>query len=190
LIHFREQEIQLEFPEFPTHVKLTERRRVKGKRGEKSVMINKPRFLKINGQGIYNRTFEKFAQAKMISFMKQWLKDSIERNPDYKKIPGILELNYPLSLSCEVHSPINYGNYKIKAEAEELLKPKSNSASKWDLLNFGWIWIKCFEDFLTENKFITDDSIEFLQSTGSLSWKNTPDINNRKLIFKLSWKEK
>lgn len=153
-------------------------------------MVDKPRFVKINGQGIYNRTFNKFAQAKMIAFMKQWLKDSIERNPDCKKINQLLKENYPIALSCEVHSPINYGNYKIKAETGELAKPKSAEASKWDLLNFGWIWIKCFEDFLTENRFIQDDSIAYIQSTGGLHWKNTPEISSRKLIFRLSWKRK
>ena len=179
----------MEFPEFPTHVKVTERRRVKPKGQTKSILVDKPRFVKINGQGIYNRTFNKFAQAKMVSFIKVWLKETMERNPDYKKIPSLLKANYPLCLSCEVHSPINYGNYKIKAESGELLKPKSDTASKWDLLNFGWIWVKCFEDFLTENKLIQDDSIEFIQSTCNLQWVNTPSISNRKLIFKLSWKK-
>tara|TARA_R100000951_G_scaffold59067_1_gene49740 strand:- start:158 stop:664 length:507 start_codon:yes stop_codon:yes gene_type:complete len=158
------EEIRVTIPEFKTHV-------------HKS----KTKYIKINGQNIYNGRLHPFARAKMVKEMHEYVKPFID-----KELKGRdLSLLCPLSICLEVHAPINYGNVRMLKTGLSWKPAKDDFIAKWDADNL-WIWGKIFNDTLTEGNHIEDDSVSFITDSGRVKFREVKDLKDRKLVFVIS----
>ena len=155
------------FKEFPTHVTLSKTQR------KNKVKILKEKRLKITSQVIYNSMVSKFTRAKVVEFIKTFMLSSMGNSSKIK----IKDSNYPVSIKLEAHIPITYGG--VCYHNDKLIFKKFQ---RWDLDNMAYIWFKCFNDCLVENKILKDDSILFIQNTGGVSFVEET-FENRKLVF-------
>jgi hypothetical protein len=159
----------IEFPAFPVFIKLSEYK--KSKKGK----INIPRYIKINGQNVYNRTYNVYNQAKIIKHMSDYMTYYIKK----LKIEPVEQNQYPISIEYEIHTSKYHGGY-YESNGQFKLKKVLN----WDIGNF-WLWNKVGDDALTKNKIIIDDSIEYVVSTGKLTFVECENYNDRKLLINI-----
>jgi hypothetical protein len=96
-----------------------------------------------------------------------------------------LDALHPLRIRLEVHAPVNYGDVRrIKGEVR-WKEPAEDYVASWDADNL-WIWGKTFNDTLTENGFIEDDSVSFVRASGEVKFVPTKTFDERKLVFIIS----
>lgn len=181
----------VEYPLFPTHIKLSDKQRAKKKIvrdydkdtntvTETEVVTNagkvgKPRWEKINGQKIYDNTWSPHVRGKVIEEMHDFLQKALTKfkNP---------MLEGELRLCLSVYTVRNYNT--VRMLDGKYTKVNEKEYAKWDLFNlFTILWIKTFEDSLTICKIIADDSVDFLRSTGETEVFFVKTMEERKLIF-------
>lgn len=152
------QTIEIYLNNFPTHVKLAEK-------GKKS---GKARYIKISTQSIYNGKMQTFTRAKVIKVLKECIRKAIA---DSHSIPKSIKGD--INLSMELHSPLRFPENRMM---NDILTYPIEGTPKWDVDNFSYIWIKAFQDTLTDIKLIPDDSVNYIKSTGKATFVEDEDI--------------
>ncbi len=121
---------------------------------------DKPRFWKINGQALYSGTMHHRQRATVAIKVHEYLSAYIKDLPVITTAPGEM-----LTVRAIIYD----------------IYPQ-NIATVWDCSN-KWPWIKWFEDTLVEHGKIEDDSIDFVRSSGTVSFREITDLKERKLCF-------
>jgi len=153
--------IRITIPEFITHVNKS-----------------KTKYVKINGQNIYNGNLNPFTRAKMVKQMHDYVKSFINEELQGRDLSRL----YPLSICLEVHTPINHGNIRLLKSGISWKPPKEDFVATWDADNL-WIWGKIFNDTLTELGYIDDDSVSFVTDSGRVKFRAVDEYKDRKLVF-------
>ena len=121
---------------------------------------DKPRYWKINGQALYSGTMHHRQRATVAIKVHEYLSKYIKDLPVITTAPGEM-----LTVRAIIYD----------------IYPQ-NIATVWDCSN-KWPWIKWFEDTLVEHGKIEDDSIDFVRSSGTISFVEITDLAERKLCF-------
>lgn len=103
--------------------------------------IDKPRYITINGQSIYNGKLMGHARNLVARKVKEIY------NPYISSLPKIISNNISIELEIRL----------------------TNTKYNWDCSN-KWIYIKWFEDILVEKGIIPDDNIEYIKSSGKITF--------------------
>jgi len=157
----KKEVIKITIPEFMTHA-------------QKS----KLKYLKINGQAIYNGSLHPFTRAKVVKQMHEYVKPFIDEELKGRDLSRL----FPLSIRLEVHVPINYSSVRRLKGEIRWSPPKDGYIANWDVDNL-WIWGKVFNDELTESEYITDDSVSYVTDSGGVRFKEVATFKERKLVF-------
>ena len=121
---------------------------------------DKPRTWKINGQALYSGNLNHRQRSVIAIKVHEYLYDYIKDLPVITTAPGEM-----LTVRAIIYD----------------IYPQ-NIATVWDCSN-KWPWIKWFEDTLVEHGKIEDDSIDFVRSSGTISFVEITDLKERKLCF-------
>jgi len=113
----------------------------------------------------------------MHDYVRNYINDQLE-DKDLKSI-GLLRIR------LEFHAPINYGDVRMYKGEVRWKEPKKDYLAKWDVDNM-WIWGKIFNDTLTEEGFITDDSASYVKASGEVMHVPVKTFDERKLVFVIS----
>jgi len=154
--------IVITYDEFPTHAPKTNNKKAPNK------------YIKINGQSIYNSNLNRFARNNVMRFMHDYLISGLPRK---------LGMTFPIEIELIFYAPINYGTVRRFKGEIRWIPPKSNYKSNWDIDN-QQIWGKAFNDALQISKKIPNDSVSFISSVKT-RYVEVKDFNERKLEFKL-----
>lgn len=175
--------IVIEFPNYPRKVEIAKARRIKyftpnkppkaikyndrskyqylSKPGDKDLFLYElstnlkvisnpkaagtPSYEIINAQKLYNQHMTSFTRAKIITFLHNYFKFELSnKEKTCRAIKALSEIS-PLRMSLEIHDTI-----------------KVDDNSYWDAGNRGWLYVKAFEDTLTELGIIKDDNTLFI----------------------------
>jgi len=119
-------------------------------------LINKARFLTIGGNMLYAGMNE-HVRMKMVSAIKD----------DFRRYIQSLEkiTKFPIHITAELHAKPEYCN--------------------WDVDNL-WIYIKVFQDLLTEYDIIPDDSVRYITKSTSFEFFPISEYRERKMIFRIN----
>lgn len=164
----------ISFPEFPTHVQISAKRKVKGK------LIDNPRYEKISGEKFYSGVLNKYTRAKIISFMKGYIIQNLSRIPEIRA--EFKKIKTPVLIRLTVHVVGAYQSIRLKSDNTYMIY-NSDKGRHWDIQNLGWIWSKVFDDCLVSQNLLVDDSIDYVIESGGAQFVEEPDFNKRKLVF-------
>ena len=153
--------IRIVIPEFITHVNKS-----------------KVKYIKINGQNIYNGKLNPFTRAKMVKQMHEYVKPFIDEELKGRDLSRL----YPLSIHLELHTPINHGNIRLLKTGISWKPATDGFIATWDADNL-WIWGKIFNDSLTEGGYIEDDSVSYVTTSGGVKFRAVDHFDDRKLVF-------
>jgi hypothetical protein len=161
----------VEICEFITHVAKTDNKKAPNK------------YIKINNQLIYNSNLNRFARNIVVKNLHEYLIPLIQ--------DSLSELtNYPYQVSLDIHVPINYGDVSRRTRKHIPYicwkKPVENYVAGWDIGNLGELWLKVFEDALQMAGIIENDSVQFINSHGPITFYECDDLSERKLVFKIT----
>lgn len=135
--------------EFPTHVKRSRNK------------IKEDRWWKINSQGIYNGTIQRFTRAIVIDNIHQYILGQLKS----QDLPALVN---PVQLVLRIYIPINYGNVSRRKNGDISWKPPGKGyIPSNDEDNISWIWNKCIKDCLTKLQVWKDDTIQYCVGTDS-----------------------
>jgi hypothetical protein len=158
--------IEVIIPQFQSHYVLSKSRRIKYrilKSGQKIISnkktAGKPRLWRVNGQGMYNGSLNPIMRATITKYYHKYLEQFVILN----LLPFDTE-NFPLSVSLDI--------YEIREDKIP------------DIGNL-WIWLKWFEDVLTECEIIPDDNPTYIIENGPIKYIWVNNIEDRKLVFKI-----
>lgn len=103
--------------------------------------LDKPRYITINGQSIYN--------GKLVGHTRNIVSKKVKKiYTEYlKNLPKIESNNISIELEIQL----------------------SSTKDNWDCSN-KWIYIKWFEDTLVDLNIIPDDSIRYIKSSGKVTY--------------------
>ena len=113
--------------------------------------------------------------------MHDYVRDYINKQLKGKALKAM----YPLRIRMEFHAPINYGDVRMYKGEVRWKEPKKDYQAKWDADNM-WIWGKIFNDTLTEEGFVTDDSVSYIRAAGEVKHVPVKTFDERKLVFVIS----
>jgi len=158
--------IEIIISEFITHVAKTDNK----------VADNK--FIKINGQAIYNGALQRFSRAIVMNNMHSYISSYLE---PYR---GLL-IDYPIKVTYEIHTVVNHGSIALRKGLISWKPPGVNYKPNFDLDNALGCWSKAGNDALVQNNVIIDDNTSIIRE---LSYKFIPvdNINDRKIIIKIN----
>lgn len=157
------KEFKVTIPEFMTHANKS-----------------KNKYLKINGQRLYsglNPHVRSSIVKQMHDYVRCYIKDQL-KGKNLKSL-GLLRIR------LEFHAPINYGDVRMYKGEVKWKEPKTDYLAEWDVDNM-WIWGKIFNDTLTEEGFINDDSVSYVKASGEVMHVPVKTFDERKLIFVIS----
>lgn len=182
--------------EFPSHVKLTEKRRKKykdkivthddGSQELIKVIVNSktvdtPRWTKINGQYMYNGNWNEFQRRKVFDTMHSFILSSIEKSLTTIKVA----IKFPVEIELEIHTLKSHGGIKMLGNKLIIPTKEDKSNSNWDIGNLGFAWSKAIDDCLHKLNIIPDDSIQYVKSTGKVTFIPIECYENRKIVVKI-----
>jgi Holliday junction resolvase RusA-like endonuclease len=151
--------------QFPTHIAKTDNK----------VKVNK--FWKINSQGIYNGSIQRFTRAIVVNNMHKYIIDQLES----QELPKIVD---PVQLVLRIYIPINYSNVRRTSKGISWKPPEPGYVPTNDEDNISWIWNKCIKDCLTKLEVWEDDTIEYCVGTDS-AVIFIDDLEDRKIEISL-----
>ncbi len=177
-------QVEIDFPKFITHVKISNARRAK--KDKSGNIINKntvgtPNYKKINSQFIYSGSPR--TRASVVEAMKKYLSANIVANYDLESLKESF-YNKEIRIKCLITCPYNYGNGVIMKKGVLTVYPvKKEYIPTWDIGNLGFIWSKCFDDVLKELGLIKDDNVSIVKSTGSIEFIRNDNFEERNIRF-------
>ena len=135
---------------FPTHVKKTNNK------------IKPNKWWKINSQGIYNSSIQKFTRGIVIENIHSYIISELKQ----QELPSI---SSPVQLVLRIYIPINYGDIRRKKDGTiSWKKPDKDYIPTADEDNISWIWNKCIKDCITKLLIWEDDTMYWCRGTDSL----------------------
>jgi Holliday junction resolvase RusA-like endonuclease len=155
--------------EFPTHLPYTNNK----------VAPNK--YIKINGQSIYNGKLNRFSRNILIGNMHDYLMNNLT---------NIKITDYPIRVELIINTVINHDlvqrrfNKKINEFIVNWKKPEDNYKPSNDIDNVSWVWIKTFFDALHKSGVIEDDNLRYIKGY-SVDFNEVKEFIDRSLIFKI-----
>jgi len=120
------------------------------------LVAGKPKYWTLNGQRIYDGSLHYTARSKVARWMHEYLAEFIDQLP---------VINIPKGCYLRVWI--------------DMYKPADRL--NWDCDN-QWPWTKWFLDTLVEKGKIPEDSVEYVRSSGQISYIPSDD---RKLVFNI-----
>jgi hypothetical protein len=163
------REIRIEFPEFPTHVKLN----------DPKTLTTRQKWLKIGYNKLYSGVHFT-VRSKLINQMHEYILKHIPKD--------IGAIDTPVETILELHAPLNYGNVKLlydKAKFEHKLswkKPSKDFVPTWDLDNLVAAWIKAINDCIQKRDIVPDDNVQYINKKTE-EFIPCEDISDRKLVL-------
>jgi len=147
---------------FPTHIAVSDNKTYAN------------RYMKINGQSIYNGKLNRFSRNIAIKNLHNYITSQLPKN---KKIT-----EYPIKIKYLFKVVKNYGSISRRKE-KIIWKPyKDNYRANWDIDNLAGIWIKAINDTLVKNKIIIDDTVVFIKG-GDYEVEFVDDIKKMEIIL-------
>jgi len=135
---------------FPTHVAKTDNK----------YKVNT--YWKINSQGIYNSTIQKFTRGIVMDNIHKYIIGELSAQ-ELPKITGTVQL------VLRIYIPINYSTVRRNASGiTSWSKPPKGYLPNNDEDNIRWIWEKSIKDCLTKLGVWEDDNLTFCRGTDSL----------------------
>tara|TARA_R110000765_G_scaffold26628_3_gene64903 strand:- start:5497 stop:5994 length:498 start_codon:yes stop_codon:yes gene_type:complete len=157
------KEFRVTIPEFMTHANKS-----------------KNKYMKINGQRLYSG-LNPHVRSAIVKQMHDYVRDYIN-----KQLKGVdLSKLGLIRIRLEFHAPINYGDVRMFKGEVRWKAPKDDYIAGWDVDNM-WIWGKIFNDTLTEEGFIVDDSASYVSASGEVMHVPVKTFDERKLVFVIS----
>jgi hypothetical protein len=156
-------ELKLEFPQFITHIPLSQKVWVK-------IGYNK-----IHASVHYT------TRAALVAAMHGYIE---------KHIPENLTIQGPVETKLTVFAPLNFGTMKMVLDKQTKKRRVSwNPAPpgykpNWDIGNLALIWLKCLDDVMVKKGILPDDTVEHLQRT-THEYIPIDDFANRKLVYRI-----
>lgn len=120
--------------------------------------VNKPRIKKVNGQEVYNQAAMTFGRSKIVNILHDYF------NKYLKDIEPITDNYYPLSIHMEFN-------------IHDMGKNNVDNDNKW-------IWRKCLQDSMVDNKVIPDDNIKIINSNTEVT-NLIPEEETQSLIIRV-----
>jgi len=132
------------------------------------------KFMKINGQHIYDGTMHRFKRAIVVENMHYYFVYNI---PD-----EMLNLNIQKvkSIAYIFHTVINHGNIRRIKGVRSWKKAAKDYVPNWDIENLSSIWIKTGNGSLSIAKVISDDNIGVIQKV-MYGFNEVEDIDDLEL---------
>ena len=196
--------ITIEFPNYPRKVQISAERRVKyytptkppkaikyndrskyqylTKVGDKGLFLYElatdtkvianpkaagtPSFEIISAQKLYNQHMTSFTRAKVVNFLHSYFKKELLSKPGLLNSIKLLSDKHPLKMILEIHDTI-----------------KVDNNSFWDAGNRAWLYVKAFEDVLTNSDIIKDDNTLFIPRPCAAVHIPIADTDKRKLVI-------
>ena len=161
--------LDLNINRFPTHIAYTDNK------------VKPNKYVKINGQTIYNGKISRFNRNILMRNMHDYLVPFLEGN----KIE-----DFPIKVCLTIRTVINHGDIQRRADKKSggyriiWNKPDDEYEPTSDLDNIGWIWIKAFNDALKKAGVISDDNFKFINGY-SVDFEEVENLDDRQLNFKL-----
>ena len=188
--------LSIEFPLFPIFFKISEKRREKKETRakynkesgiiEKSTMVTNlekagtARYIKLNGQHIYNRTWHEDIQRRAVAFCQRFFVYSFKQG-DINLVKALLNSRHGnLYVECHIHTIENHGG--VTENAGKYVIPEAYSP--WDIDNLGIFWSKTFDDALQLAQVLPNDDIKIIRGAGGAIYHKVKSITERKLVFK------
>lgn len=172
---------------FPTHVKLSDKRKAKYDIAGNITnprAVGTPRYLKINSQGLWNGNMSPLIRQKIAKNLHLYINEQIR-----KELPFDSSI-YPIIIRGKVYTPKNLGSYKMVKG--ELKSGKDLEQGGWDILNFGFIWVKTFEDCIKADDpwsrrkaLIIDDDVDHVEASGEMRRVWIDNFEDRKIEFEI-----
>ena len=156
---------------FPTHVPVTANKKAPDK------------YQKITGQNLYSGAMNRFQRGNAVEWLHNYLlKEIPQTHWDWLK-SEFVNVVYPIQLQLIFYAPLNYGTVK-RIKGNIVWHPaQPDYIPNWDIDN-QWIWNKLFCDVLQMVGLIPNDTVNYISSF-QITFVETPDLINRKLVFKL-----
>lgn len=152
---------EIEFKEFPTHVK-----------------VSKTKSFKISTQSIYNQRLHHHERSKIISFMKEYIKNNLPLNW------RVTEGSYPIKMLLTFFTPINWATVRMSKGEVKWSKPTKDYQAKHDLDNMSWIWGKTIQDCLKDYGIIPEDTVDFINDV-EYAYREIDSFDERRINLKL-----
>lgn len=150
--------------QFPIHIAKTKNK------------FKENKFVKINGQLIYNQGIATFTRAIVMDNMHNAVIDALSN----QKLPHITE---PVQLVIRIKTVINHGNIRRKKDGTiSWKKPAKDYEPTWDEDNLSSIWVKAIKDALTCMKVWKDDNVSLCRGTDSLV-EFVDNLEDRQIII-------
>ena len=159
--------MQVVIPEFPSHLPVTNNKKAPNK------------YIKINGQSIYNGSVDKFKRAVLMNNMHSFMMPYVT----FLDIPS-----FPIRVDLELHVPINWNTVRRTKGEITWKPPKSNYVINWDVDNF-WIYTKSFLDSMVLSGVIPDDNASIINDSGRIQFFPVETFDERKLVFNIYYRK-
>ena len=154
---------ELVLTKFPTHIAKTNNIKAPNK------------YWKINSQGIYNGTIQRFTRAIIIENIHKYILNEFSK----QTLP---KLTKPIQLQLSIYIPINYASISRRKGNIIWYPPEDNYEPTNDEDNISWIWIKCIKDCITKSKMWEDDTMYWCRGTNSMIYF-VDDLEDRKIVI-------
>lgn len=154
---------------FPTHVKTTRNKKSPNK------------YIKVNGQNIYNGKMNPFARAIAMDEIHKYI---------IKKLKGVKPITKPIFIKYVFRTVINHGDvrrihFKLDNKTKIVWKkPDKGYKARYDLDNMSYVWIKGFQDSLEISGIIEDDTVSNVQGY-SVHYEEIEEFNEREIEITL-----
>jgi hypothetical protein len=178
---------------FPTHVKITDKRRAKVVDGvvKNPKAVGTPGYQKITFQGLYSGNMHPFTRNKIVETMHKYINHQIR-----KESPIDIDPQKPLLIRGKLYVPKNYGKVSVRNGNLTWKKPKDTYTEEWDVLNASVFWVKAFEDCISRpdkdangvvirEPIIPDDNAGFISGTGEMRRRYVDNLSKRKIVFEI-----
>jgi hypothetical protein len=156
--------LQLEFPEFITHIPQSKKVWVK-------IGYNK-----------IHASVHFATRAALVAAMHGYIE---------KHIPENLTIQGPIETKLIVYAPVNYGAMKMiqnkqTGKRQVSWRPAAvGYKPNWDIGNLALVWLKCLDDVIIKKGILPDDTVEFIRKT-SYEFIPVATLKERKLVYELT----
>jgi len=117
------------------------------------------KYIKINGQSIYNGSLNTFARAIVVNNLHKFFSDSIPEEYLNLKLEKVKHIEY------RFHTVINHGSIQRRNGVKTWKPAKKDYVCNWDLNNLSDIWVKTGNDSLVLSGVLADDNVGIIPKT-------------------------
>jgi hypothetical protein len=154
--------ISIIIDDFPTHIAVSDNK------------IKANKFIKLNGQNIYNDNLNRFKRAHAMNHLHNYIMSILPKTevPIYRKV----------KIKYDFFTVINHGDIRrMKSGFLTWLEAKDNYEPDWDIENLASIWIKAINDCLQKAKIIKNDNVKYVTGV-SYDFHEIQSYQQRKIV--------